>query len=92
GPGESYGVVSTINKDQQVELIGMGQGGDYYVITNPRYLVPCWVQTSSVKFDGAAGELRIIPIPTLTPIPDQPNNQNEQPDITGTPKPPGILP
>lgn len=90
GPGESYGVVSTITKDQQVQLLGMGQGGDYYVITNPRYLVPCWVQTSSIKFDGTPGELRTIPIPTITPIP--PNQPEELPDPTDTSRPPGMVP
>ncbi|MCE9646940.1 MAG: hypothetical protein K8S20_13145 [Chloroflexi bacterium] len=86
GPGESYGVISAINADLQLELLGVGAGGDYYVVTNPLYLVPCWVQTSSVEFDGNPGELSIIPIPTLTPIPAQPQNPDEQP-ITETPGP-----
>lgn len=68
GPGDKYAVVSAIMKNQAVELIGLGEGGEYFVVVNPVYKDPCWIKIRSVEFGGDPGLLPLIPLPTSMPV------------------------
>lgn len=77
GPGRAgpYEVISSLQPDITVEVLGTGEGGGYVVVTNPRYNVPCWVEESHIdigQIDLASLPFYEIPLliletPTGTP-------------------------
>ena len=74
GPGTKYVVVSSLNSGQTVEVIGRGSIDGWFIINNPRYHDPCWVQASALKLDASfdINALKIFnppPLPTNTPKP-----------------------
>lgn len=82
GPGKNYPVVSSVLQNQTANLIGIGFGNTYYVIENPIFVVPCWVEATSVEYDGDLGTLRIIAAPstsTPTKAPDRPEPSTATP-------------
>jgi hypothetical protein len=70
GPGPQYDVVSALLANTRVELIGRGTVTGWWVVTNPIYKDPCWVQAVDVQiepgFDTSALKL-IAPPPTPSP-------------------------
>ena len=74
GPGDKYEVVSSLNKSQPVEVIGRGSIEGWFIIRNPRYNDPCWVQARDLQLDASfdvnALQLYNPPaLPTKTPKP-----------------------
>lgn len=74
GPGPVYEVVSAVRKGTEVTLLGRGSVGAWWVIDNPIYHDPCWVEADVLKFP-AGFNLSGLPVfnppptPTLTPTP-----------------------
>lgn len=74
GPGPAYEVVSAVRKSTQVVLLGRGSVGSWWVIDNPIYHDPCWVEADVLQFPTGfnLSGLKIFtppPTPTLTPTP-----------------------
>ena len=76
GPGNAYPVVSSVKAGTSVTLMGVGSIAGWYIIQNPRYHDPCWIQANSLKIDPNydLSALRIYnppptPGPTETPSP-----------------------
>jgi hypothetical protein len=74
GPGDKYEVVSSLSKGQFVELLGRGSIKGWFIINNPIYNDPCWVQDFDLKVDPgldlASLEVIYPPAPpTKTPVP-----------------------
>ncbi|NIS83304.1 MAG: hypothetical protein GTO14_24600 [Anaerolineales bacterium] len=80
GPGRDglYEVVSALQPDTEVEILGVG-GGEaagfrefYVVVNNPRYNRPCWVLERDIDTDEDLDGLPVVkapplPTPTYTP-------------------------
>lgn len=76
GPGPAYEVVSAVRKGTQVTLLGRGGTGAWWVIDNPIYHDPCWVEADVLQFPAGfnlSGLQVFTPPPTptltLTPVP-----------------------
>jgi hypothetical protein len=81
GPGSIYEVVSALKKDARVDLLGRSTDGAYWVVDNPIYHDPCWVNNDNLLLDSGIQitTLKVFtPPPTYTPIP---------PTLTSTPTP-----
>lgn len=52
GPGPGYETVSSLQPGTQVEILGIGEGGGYIVVNNPRYNRACWVEEDDIDPDG----------------------------------------
>lgn len=81
GPGAIYEVVSAVKKDTRVVLLGRSTDGAYWVVVNPIYHDPCWVNNGDLLLDPGIQitSLKVFtPPPTYTPIP---------PTLTYTPSP-----
>ena len=84
GPGPVYEVVSSVKTGTRVELLGRGSVGAWWIIKNPRYNDPCWLQADALQFDAGYDltNLKVFnPPPTPTPIP------TDTPVPTNTPHP-----
>lgn len=51
GPGPAYEVVSSVKKDARVQLLGRGSIGAWWIIDNPIYHDPCWLQADVLQLD-----------------------------------------
>ena len=74
GPGTKYEVVSGLKQGENVEVIGRGSIDGWFIIRNPTYRDPCWVQASDLQIDPGfdVNALKIYnppAIPTKTPKP-----------------------
>ena len=75
GPGPVYEVVSALKKDERVVLLGRGGSiSGWWIVDNPIYHDPCWVQTGDLQLDPGfdTANLKIFnppPTPTKTPAP-----------------------
>lgn len=72
GPGTAYDVVSAVKNGQRVELLGRGSIGAWWIIDNPIYHDPCWVNADVLQFDtgyNLSGIKIYTPMPTRTPTP-----------------------
>ncbi len=80
GPGPGYEVSSAILAGTKVTLLGRGIVIGWWVIENPIYHDPCWIEQYNVKVDPSINlySLRVYKVPS-TPTPT----------ITSTPKPSG---
>src|SRR5262245_33185393 len=70
GPGPVYPVVSGLKINERVKLLGRGSINGWYVVENPIYHDPCWVQASDLQVDPGIDllSLRVFtPPPTPTP-------------------------
>ena len=67
GPGPPYEVVSSLQPNTPVEVLGTGSGGGYIVINHPKHNLACWVKEGVISLDG----LNISYMPTFE-IPPQP--------------------
>lgn len=70
GPGMIYEVVSSLKKDERVELLGRGSIAGWWIVRNPLYKDACWAQASDLQLDASyyTANLQIFyPPPTPTP-------------------------
>jgi uncharacterized protein YgiM (DUF1202 family) len=72
GPGTQYEVVSALKEGERVELLGQGSIPDWWIVRNPIYRDPCWVQAKDLQIEPGydVSGLQIYyppPTPTLTP-------------------------
>ena len=84
GPGAQYLVVSAVKNGQRVELLGRGSIGAWWIIDNPIYHDPCWVNADVLQFDtgyNLSGLKVFTPAPTPTPT------ASNTPTPTKTPAP-----
>jgi hypothetical protein len=84
GPGPVYEVSSSVKTGIRVQLLGRGSVGAWWIIDNPRYHEPCWLQADVLQFDAGYDltNLKVFnPPPTPTPIP------TDTPTPTNTPHP-----
>ncbi|MFP3853085.1 MAG: hypothetical protein ACLFWD_02200 [Anaerolineales bacterium] len=75
GPGPLYEVVSSLAAGTEVEILGRGAEGDWWVIDNPRYQgVRCWAPGEDIEvqpnydYPSTLFEIPALPTPTPTPI------------------------
>lgn len=72
GPGAQYEVVSALKEGERVELLGQGSIPDWWIVRNPIYRDPCWVQAKDLQIEPGydISGLQTYyppPTPTLTP-------------------------
>jgi hypothetical protein len=74
GPGNQYDVVSALQANTRIELIGRGTITGWWVITNPIYKDACWVQAVDIQIEPGfdTSTLKLVnppplPSPTWTP-------------------------
>ena len=72
GPGSQYDVVSALKEGERVPLLGKGSIPDWWIVRNPIYRDPCWVQARDLQVDPGVdlGALQVYyppPTPTYTP-------------------------
>lgn len=60
GPGGSYEIVSSLKPFTVVDVLGIGEGGEYLVINNPKFQIPCWANEDDLYLDNL--DLTILPI------------------------------
>ncbi len=74
GPGPEYEVVSTILHGTQVPLLGRGVISGWFIVRNPAYGDPCWLQASALQFPTGY-DVSALPVfnppatATITPLP-----------------------
>lgn len=51
GPGPEYKLISNIPARKYVNLIGIGSVPGWYVIVNPYFRNPCWIEAIYLKLD-----------------------------------------
>lgn len=66
GPGSSYETVSSLKPFEIVEVLGIGEVGEYLVVNNPDYQIPCWAN----RDDFYLGKLNLTILPVI-PISSQ---------------------
>lgn len=86
GPGAVYEVTSSVKAGTRVELLGRGSVGTWWIIRNPIYHDPCWVQTDVLQIEAGynLSGLKVFnppPTPTFTPTPAP----TKTPTVTPTP-------
>jgi uncharacterized protein YgiM (DUF1202 family) len=84
GPGSQYEVVSALKDSERVPLLGKGSIPDWWIVRNPIYRDPCWVQAQDLQVGSGidAGALQVYyppPTPTYTPT------ETPLPTATNTP-------
>lgn len=66
GPGPSYTLISNIAAKKYVEIIGIGSTPGWYVIRNPYFRNPCWIEAIYLRLDP---RLDTSKFPVMTPSP-----------------------
>jgi hypothetical protein len=66
GPGPTYTLESNISKGRRVEVLGLGSVPGWYIIRNPYFHKPCWMQAANLQFDPGANS-SIFPVMTPGP-------------------------
>jgi hypothetical protein len=66
GPGDAYTLISNIDPKKYVEIIGFGNVDGWYVIRNPYFRNPCWIQMAHVRVDP---NMDLTVFPVMTPGP-----------------------
>jgi len=70
GPGPVYPVVSALKTNERVKLLGRGSINGWYVVDNPIYHDPCWVQANELQLDPGIDLLSLrVFTPPSTPTP-----------------------
>lgn len=84
GPGVQFEVVSALKKDERVELIGQSNLAGWWIVDNPIYHDPCWVQAKDLQLD-AGYNTAALPIYTPPPTPTLTPTNTATPTATNTP-------
>lgn len=84
GPGSQYLVVSAVKNGQRVELLGRGSIGAWWIIDNPIYHDPCWVNADVLQFDTG---YNLSGIRIFTPAPTPTSTPSNTPTPSKTPNP-----
>jgi hypothetical protein len=68
----SYEVISSIPAGTRVQLLGQGIIQGWWIVRNPRYGDPCWIQSAYIQIDPGydVSGLKVYPVPptpTATP-------------------------
>jgi len=66
GPGPAYVLDSNIAERKYVDLLGIGSIPGWYIIRNPYFHKPCWIEAANLKFDPA---MDLSKYPVMTPPP-----------------------
>jgi hypothetical protein len=66
GPGDTYTLISNIDPKKYVEVIGIGNTPGWYVIRNPYFHNPCWIEIAHLKVDP---NMDFSVFPVMTPGP-----------------------
>jgi hypothetical protein len=53
GPGRAYNLESNIKEGEVVELLAVGTVPGWYIIRNPYFNQPCWIQAENLSLDPA---------------------------------------
>jgi uncharacterized protein YgiM (DUF1202 family) len=70
GPGQKYEVISSLHQGERVKLLGRGSISGWYIVENPTYHDPCWVQEADLQVDPALDQLSLkIFSPPATKVP-----------------------
>jgi hypothetical protein len=69
GPGSLYVVVSGLKLNERVKLLGVGSIPGWFIVDNPTYHEPCWVQATDLQVDAGIDltALKIYSPPPLKP-------------------------
>ncbi len=51
GPGEEYKLISHVPAKRYVELLGIGSVPGWYIISNPYFRTPCWIEAIYLQLD-----------------------------------------
>jgi hypothetical protein len=63
GPGPSYVLESNISQGKSVDLLGVGSVSGWYIVRNPYFHQPCWMQAADlIIFPGT--DLSSVPVMT----------------------------
>ncbi len=88
GPGDPFEVVSSVKTGTRVELLGRGSLAGWYIINNPIYHDPCWIEAARLQIDPGY-DLSVLPIINApsTPTPTATNTPipSKTPTPTNTP-------
>jgi hypothetical protein len=66
GPGPTYTLISNIDPKKYVNVIGIGSEPGWYVISNPYFHNPCWIEIAHLKIDP---NMDFSVFPVMTPGP-----------------------
>ncbi|MCE9647616.1 MAG: hypothetical protein K8S20_16610 [Chloroflexi bacterium] len=66
GPGDTYTLISNIDPKKYVDVIGIGSEPGWYVIRNPYFHNPCWIEIAHLKIDP---RMDFSVFPVMTPGP-----------------------
>jgi len=66
GPGRAYRLESNIKEGEVVELLAVGTVPGWYIIRNPYFHQPCWIQAENLSLDPMFDP---SPFPMMTPLP-----------------------
>ena len=73
GPGPGYTLIGVVMAGSEVEVVGIGFGGGWYIIKHPLLVgLTCWVDELDLNIEGDLGDLpvwQIPPLPSATPTP-----------------------
>ncbi|NIS81219.1 MAG: hypothetical protein GTO14_13670 [Anaerolineales bacterium] len=89
GPGSMYGTAQSMLQGTQVDVVGLGEDGEYAVVYSTRYMgLTCWVPIKNILIPDELGELPVIKAPA--PPTSTPTKKPEvSPTFTATPCEPG---
>ncbi len=65
GPGPTYTLESNITKGKHVQVLGVGSVAGWFIIVNPYFHKPCWVQAADLE--NAPTDLSTLPVMTPGP-------------------------
>ncbi len=66
GPGRAYNLESNIKEGESLELLAVGTVPGWYIIRNPYFHQPCWIQAENLSLDPSFDP---SPFPMMTPWP-----------------------
>ena len=66
GPGPTYKLISNIDPKKYVDVIGIGSVPGWYVIRNPYFHNPCWIEIAHLNVDP---NMDFSVFPVMTPGP-----------------------
>ena len=66
GPGPEFTLESNISKGKGVQLLGTGSVPGWYIIRNPYFGQPCWIQAENLSLGASFNP---GPFPMMTPWP-----------------------